>query len=128
MSELKYAKYIISDTENNKPELAYMRTRILCLNDEVVPGAMDITCVWYTKASNGVVKGAHSHDFDEVLAFIGTNPEDMHDLGGEVEIWLGDEKYILTKSCLVFLPKGLVHGPYSINRVDRPIFHFVTTR
>ena len=27
-------------------------------------------------------------------AFFGTNPDDFYDLGGEVELWLGDEKHI----------------------------------
>jgi hypothetical protein len=45
-------------------------------------------------------------------------------LGGEVEFWLEDEKYLLTKSCLIFAPKGLKHCPLRVIRVDRPIFHF----
>jgi hypothetical protein len=47
-----------------------------------------------------------------------------HDLCGEIELWLGDEKHILTKSCMVFIPKGLKHCPLVFRRVDRPIFHF----
>ena len=63
---------------------------------------------------------------DEVVAFFGTNPEDPWDLCGEVELWLGDEKHIITKSSLVFIPKGLKHCPLIARRVDRPIFHFTT--
>ena len=124
MGESKYAKYIITEADPDKVELQHMRTRILGLNDKVLPGAMDVNCVWYTGASDGVLREAHSHAFDEVLAFIGTDPENPRDLGGEIEIWLGDEKFLLTKSCLVFLPKGLVHCPMSILKVYRPIFHF----
>lgn len=42
---------------------------------------------------NQLIK-ADTHDFDEVLAFFGTNPDDPYDLGGEMEIWLDDEKHI----------------------------------
>ena len=66
----------------------------------------------------------HQHDFDEVLALFGTSREDPHDLCGELEVWLGNEKHIVTKSCIIYIPKGLIHGPIGFNRIDRPIFHF----
>jgi hypothetical protein len=47
---------------------------------------------------------AHTYDFDEIIAFIGTNPDGIHNLGGEVELWLAGEKHLITKSCLVFVP------------------------
>jgi hypothetical protein len=51
---------------------------------------------------------------------------DPHDRGGEIELWLEDEQHIITRSSLVFIPKGLRHCPLRIRRVDRPIFHFST--
>ena len=68
----------------------------------------------------------HRHNYDEVLCMFGTNPEDPYDLGGEVEFWLEDEKNILTRSCIIFIPKGLQHCPLIYRRVDRPIFNFTT--
>jgi len=47
-------------------------------------------------------------------------------LGGEVELWLGDEKHILTESCVVFAPAGIAHCPVYFRRVDRPIWFFAT--
>ena len=32
-----------------------------------------------------------------------------------------DEKYMLTKSCLIFVPAGLRHCPLRVTRVDRPL-------
>jgi hypothetical protein len=65
---------------------------------------------------------------DELSLFIGTNPEDPADLGGEVEFWLGEgeeaEKYTITKSSCVHCPAGLVHLPVYFRRVNRP-FVFV---
>ena len=60
-------------------------------------------------------------DWDEVVAFFGTDPTDPSDLGGEVEFTIGDEVHIITKSCSVFLPKGLLHGPLNFKKVTRPI-------
>ncbi len=37
---------------------------------------------------------------------------------------MGDEQYIITKSFLAFIPKGLAHCPLTVRDVKRPIFHF----
>jgi hypothetical protein len=42
-----------------------------------------------------------------VITFYGSNPENPYDLGGEVELWLGDDKHIFTKSILVYVVKGM---------------------
>jgi hypothetical protein len=127
MSELKYAKYVITETEPDHPEFNFMRTRILFSGNEIIPGALRVNCAWYWKGSDKVLTKAHSHTGGEMIAFIGTNPDDPHDLGGEIEMWLGDEKYLLNKSTLVYAPPGLVHCPLIVRRVDRPIFHFVAS-
>ena len=51
-------------------------------------------------------------------------PMNLRDLGGEMELWLGDEKYLLTKSCLVYAPRGLRHCPMIARKVNRPFIHF----
>jgi len=65
----------------------------------------------------------HSHDFPEMLCFIGGDPENMYDLGGEVEVTLGEEaeKHVITRGCVVSIPSGLTHCPITFTRVDRPI-------
>ncbi|MBA7695788.1 hypothetical protein ES703_104424 [subsurface metagenome] len=134
MAETKHGKYIITGTKLDLELPSYRRdateiaagnhTRLIYLDEEVIKGAFYVECVWYWKGSEQPIVGAHTHPFDEVIAFFGTNPEDPQDLCGEVELWLEDEKHILTKSCLVFVPRGLKHCPLIIRRVDRPIFHF----
>ena len=94
------------------------------LDDDVLKGAFYVECVWFWKGTEKPEVEAHTHPFDEVITFFGTNPDDPQDLCGEVEIWLEDEQYLLTKSCLIFVPKGMKHCPLHIKRVDRPIFHF----
>lgn len=127
MSELKYQKYILTDlklpedVQYRADEYAKRATRILWLEDFVIGGAPSIICSWYWKATEKEGSPSHLHDFDEVIGFIGSDPENPHDLGGEVEFWLEDEKYILTKSCLIFAPKGLRHCPLRVVKVDRPI-------
>ena len=96
-------------------------TRILWLEDFVVQGAPSIICSWYWKATEAEGTPSHTHDFDEVVGFLGSDWQNPGDLGGEVEFFLEDEKYLLTKSCLIFVPNGLRHCPLTVRWVDRPI-------
>jgi hypothetical protein len=101
--------------------------------DEVVKdaGTINVATNWFLPSKNltgagdgtgiGQVK-PHTHDFDEALAVFGSNPEDCRDLCAELEFWLGDEKHVITKSCIIFIPKGLQHGPIGFSRIDRPVF------
>jgi len=65
----------------------------------------------------------HTHNFQEFLAWYGTNPDDPQDFGGEVVFYLGAEleKYVFTQPTVISLPPGLVHCPLEITRVDKPI-------
>ena len=65
----------------------------------------------------------HTHNFHEVLAWLGGNPDDPEDFGGEVVLYLGAEleKHVFTRPTLVYLPPDLPHGPLEITRVDSPI-------
>ena len=134
MAETKYGKYIITEAkppQGRPPPPADPRERtgemLVLVDDSVIKGAFYLNCALIWKASNrGSPGGSHTHDWDEYVGFIGSNPEDPHNLCGEVEITLGDEKHILTKSCAVFIPKGLLHCPIVFRRVDRPIFYFST--
>ena len=66
---------------------------------------------------------AHTHNFHEVLAWYGTNPNNPDDFGGEVVFYLGEEleKHVFTKPTVLSLPPGLVHCPMEITRIDHPI-------
>jgi hypothetical protein len=64
-----------------------------------------------------------AHEFDELLCFFGGNPLDIREFGGEIELYLGDEheKHIINNTCVVYIPKGLPHGPINFKRIDKPI-------
>lgn len=96
------------------------------IDSRFVPGAFYAECVWFREASEGSPP-EHSHDdWDELLMFFGTDPERPHDLCGEVELWIDGEKYTITESSMVFVPKGVRHCPMYFRRVDRPILHLTT--
>jgi hypothetical protein len=43
---------------------------------------------------------------------------------GEVQFYIGDDYVSVTKSCLVYIPRGIAHSPILVPRLDRPIIHF----
>jgi mannose-6-phosphate isomerase-like protein (cupin superfamily) len=130
MAETKYGKYIITEPKPNfwneegaqkdGPDTIHPTVYI---DDKVIDGAFYTECNWFWKA-NQYSPPVHTHSFDEVLAFIGTNPENPQDLCGEVELWLDDEQHFITKTSLVYIPAGLKHCPMLVRKLDRPIFHF----
>jgi hypothetical protein len=142
MEKPKSGKYVITELKPNfrqapsdrspediaKAEKSHLQ--LLYLDDTVIKGAFYMECVWIwpgTEYYPTVAEPkAHAHDFDEVITFTGTDFEDPYNLCGEIELWLDGEKHILTRSCVVFVPRGMKHGPLVIRRVDRPIFHVAT--
>lgn len=139
MAETKYGKYFIAETQPNPlhPQTRnkvsdFPWTNTLYINDELqgkVKGACYLETNLVVRPTTGGPEGGgrpHNHDWDEYLIFLGTDPEDPFDLGGEVEFWMGDEKHIITKTTAMFVPRGVYHCPFYIRRVDRP-FVFLTT-
>jgi hypothetical protein len=134
MEESKYGKQIVTELKTTRfdPEFAaryaQWATRILWMDEKVVEGAFQMNCSWYLRPPTTPMPegNSHTHDSDEIIGFFGSNPQDPYDLGGEIEFWLEDEKHILTRSCLIFVPKGMKHCPLILKRGDRPIFHFST--
>jgi hypothetical protein len=64
---------------------------------------------------------AHTHDFDQVMLFYGADAADMGELGGEIEFRLSEtaEKFMITSSTAVAVPKGMPHFPAEIQRMSK---------
>ncbi len=104
--------------------------RLIAMDDSIMKGAFYMETAWFwpgkwpQKRSPESNTKEHSHPFNEAVAFIGTNPKDPYDLGGEVELWVNGQQNILDKSFVAFIPAGTKHCPLIINKVVKPIFHF----
>jgi hypothetical protein len=133
MKEGKYGKYIIQELQTPSsfsPEFnsayAEYAHRILWMDNAVVDGAFQMNTSWYLNPpKRDIVENfPHVHEFDELIGFYGSDPENPYDLGGLIEFSIMGEKHDLTRSSLIFVPAGVEHLPLNIVRVDRPIFHF----
>ena len=79
-----------------------------------------------------MVSETHAHDFDQFLIFVGGDINNMTDLGGEVELTLGEnekelEKFVFTTATVVYVPAGMFHCPLNFKKVNNPnkpiLFH-----
>jgi hypothetical protein len=139
MAKLKYSDRIITtaqpfplevqekmETDSKKKFSSLDTTHLLTVDESILPDFFYADCNWiWSGSSSKHCDLAHFHDFDEVCGFIGSNRDDPFDLGGEIVIWLDGHKEVLTRSSLIFIPAGVVHCPFFVNRIDKPVF-FVT--
>jgi hypothetical protein len=131
MAESKYGKYIVSKPRDEDiaewKEVGDTRKTNVYVDSKIVEGGFFAQGTMLYKASDEPYPDKpHKHDWDEYLGFIGTNPDDPLDLGGEVELYLGGEKHVITKTSMVFCPAGLEHCPVYFRRVDSPIWFLAT--
>ena len=125
MGEKKYEKLIMTDFNTGKDHIG---TLLFRLDEQVIgniPFFTETAWVWPKSDKIVMEEKSHSHPFEEVVTLFGTDPENPKDLCGEVEFWMGDEKYMITQSCIIYVPKGTMHCPLIFHRVDRPIFHYI---
>ncbi len=111
------------DFDNIDEEGDVIRRNVILLNSEVIPGAPYFTLTWFLKAT-GMMQKPHVHDFDEHVGFVGSDPSDPTNLNGVVRFMVDDEWITMTESGVIFIPAGVKHCPYVIERVDKPIIHW----
>ena len=101
--------------------------RLLFIDSKVVPGSFQMNTTWYVHAPDFrplPYHEEHTHEYDEMIGFLGSNPDDKYDLGGVIEVSINGEVHHLTKSSIIFIPGGMKHLPLSILELRRPILHF----
>ena len=107
------------------------RVRILC-NNELFSGTNSIVEYIIIDHANSLGNRPggpqpHKHEYSELLIYLGTNPDDPEELGGEIDLWLGEgeqlEKITLTTSSSILIPPGLAHLPIFYKNIHRPIVH-----
>ena len=132
-------KYIVTELKQKIVEASWTPKfkdnegrRLISLDSDVIKGAFYMETAWFlpgkwpeSKGDEGTVK-AHRHDYDEAIAYVGTDPDNRYNLGGEIELWIDGKQNIIDKSFIAFIPAGVEHGPLTIRRIDRPIFHFTS--
>jgi hypothetical protein len=87
-------------------------------------GGQPFTPAWtgITKPLFMITEG-HAHDYDEYLFFFGGDMNDITRFDAEAELYMGEEqeKFIITKPTVVYVPAKLIHCPLNFKVVNGPI-------
>ena len=67
---------------------------------------------------------AHTHTFDEIIAFMGSHPDSCDSLNGEIRYAVKGEDVVMRTSTYFFLPAGTSHSPITVKKLDRYVIHF----
>jgi hypothetical protein len=59
-----------------------------------------VECVWFwpTDKQDKASPAPHTHDYDEVIGFFGTDPNDLCDLGAEIEFYIDGERNVMNET------------------------------
>jgi mannose-6-phosphate isomerase-like protein (cupin superfamily) len=98
-------------------------TRLLWIDDAKLKGAPYYEAVWF-HTTNDTGPQTHTHDFDELIGFLGSDPDHPEELGAEITFYLDGETVTLTKSCVIYIPRGVSHSPILVPKLERSIIHF----
>jgi hypothetical protein len=91
---------------------------------EKFSGGTDLDISWYCPPVPVPISDKiHTHEFDEFLCFLPSNPFNLGQYQSEVEFALGAEaeKQVLAEPSIIYLPRGLPHGGLNFKTIDVPV-------
>ncbi|MCJ7604962.1 MAG: hypothetical protein MUO19_02885 [Dehalococcoidales bacterium] len=72
-----------------------------------------------------MINDPHTHEFDQFLAFQNADATRVNDFDAEVWLHVGpegeQEKIVITETCFVHVPAGMVHTPLEFVKINKPI-------
>ncbi len=129
MPESDHSKYIITERRRDSRDAVMppgvdpasitdtkSHFKLMSLDDHVLKGSLYTEVVWMWPGGSDVYPetaepAPHAHEYDEVLGFFGSDFDAPYDLGGEIEFWLEDEKFLAHQELPHLRPQGHVPLP-----------------
>ena len=102
------------------PKRTLRVTNILHMEDDMVKGSFYVNINWQYEGYGQAPMEVHNHEWPELIAMLGCDPEHPYDLGGIYSIDLDGETYYLSKSCLICIPARVMHCPWKFLEVRKP--------
>jgi hypothetical protein len=121
VAKLKYEKYFMTEPIEIGPMLHVCGEKG-CVGARFpgFPIEMQLLCL----SKPGVmIHKPHAHDVDELFFIFGGNPKNYFEFGARIEIMMGEEqeRHIVDKTTIIYIPKGVVHCPITTLKVDKPV-------
>jgi hypothetical protein len=69
----------------------------------------------------------HTHEFNQVLFFIGGDMKNPKDFDAEIEMYLGDKFEPFNYASYIYIPAGTLHGTVNVKKVNKPFIYMDVT-
>ena len=128
MVEGKYAENFLTEPELiNEPKIPMSSPCAYIDSASHFNSSADFSMAWrYIKEPMLFDRIQHTHDFNELLCFLGGHLENMFEFDATIELSMGEEGEVclIEQATIVYIPAGLVHTPLTFKRISKPIlFH-----
>jgi hypothetical protein len=124
MAEGKYARYLFSDFKEDSNLPAVASPQAYFRGARQIPGAnMNMGWQLFTKPIL-LEKAPHTHNADEYLIFLGGElPDLFSSFDAEIDFWIGEEqeKYVITRPTIIYIPENLPHTPLDFRVINKPV-------
>jgi hypothetical protein len=123
MAERKYSEYVKQDTIVFSVFKEVPAPQFQILGERHLEGA-PLTVGWSLLIEPFImIPKSHKHDYNQIICFMGGDPNDIRNFDAVVEFSLGEEEevQVITSTSFVWIPRGLAHGPLNIKTVNKPI-------
>ena len=122
---------IISETKEKAvtppPNTTLKGARLLHIEDDMAKGSFYVDFVWLYEGYGQAPMGIHDHEWEELIAMTGCDPEHPYDVGGSFSIDLEGETHPINKSTLVCIPAHVMHCPWKFIEVKKPTLAFTAS-
>ena len=116
-----------AETPPAPPKMTSKGARLLHIEDDMAKGSFYVDFVWLYEGYGQAPMGVHDHDWEELIAMTGCDPEHPYDVGGSYSIDLEGETYPINKSTLVCIPAHVMHCPWKFIEVKKPTLAFTAS-
>jgi hypothetical protein len=125
MAESDYKKYVVDKPAYEVIPKFEVKGRIpamTLMSGNLVPGTkMYVEAGWVLGMPDPNPHiGEHTHDFDEIIVHFGVDPKTPEDLGGEIEICIDGQPFLIKSTSAIYVPKGIKHGPLTWKKFEKP--------
>ena len=125
MAESNHEKYVVKKPAYEVIPKFEVKGRIpamTLMSENLVPGTkMYVETGWVLGMPDPNPHiGEHTHDYDEIILHIGTDPNNPEDLGGEIEIGIDGHPVTIDSTSGIYVPKGVKHGPLVWKKFTKP--------
>ncbi len=121
IENIKHGKYIVELKAGRSIYNKSGPPQIAVLGEKDLNGA-NFTLGWSFLLKPFLMVGdSHKHEFDQVIFFLGSDPNNITDFDAEIEFTVEGKVNSIVYPACVYIPGGTMHGPLDFKRITKPL-------